>query len=68
MGLTLVSVKDVQIGLQKQFFWMKISRKGGHECEKACIETPIKTRFTSKTIMFKKTLEFKQAILLCYKR
>jgi len=51
--------------------------EGRQEWEKACIEcglllqklkTPIKTRFASKVIMFEKTLEFKQAIITCYKR
>jgi hypothetical protein len=31
-------------------------------------KTPIKTRFASKVIMFKETLEFRQTILLCYGR
>jgi hypothetical protein len=47
------------------------------EWEKACIEcglllqklkTPIKTRFASKVIVFEETLEFKEAIITCYKR
>jgi len=51
--------------------------KGRQEWEKACIEcglspqklkTPIKTRFASKVIMFEETLEFKQAIITCYKK
>jgi len=51
--------------------------KGKQEWEKACIEcglspqklkTPIKTRFASKVIVFEETLEFKQAIITCYKR
>jgi hypothetical protein len=31
------------------------------------LKTPIKTKFASKVIMFEKTLEFKQAIITCYK-
>jgi hypothetical protein len=34
--------------------------------KKHALKTPIRTRFASKVIMFKETLEFKQAILLCY--
>jgi hypothetical protein len=30
------------------------------------LKTPMKTKFTSKVIMFEETLEFKQAILLSY--
>jgi hypothetical protein len=71
MGLTLVNVKDVQIGLQKIITRTKKSRKGRQKWEKACIESwkwhqKLKTMFASKVIMFEKTLEFKQTILLCY--
>ncbi len=31
------------------------------------LQTPIKTRFVSKIIMFEETLEFHQVTLLCYK-
>jgi hypothetical protein len=30
------------------------------------LKTPMKTRFTSKVIMFEDVLEFKEALLLCY--
>jgi hypothetical protein len=55
--------------------WTKTLNKGKQKWEKACVEnglqlgkfqTPTKTRFTSKVIMFGKTLKFKNAILLCY--
>jgi len=68
-------VKDSQTALQKTITWTKNLRKGRHEWERACMDsglwprklkTPIKTRFTSKVIMFEKTLEFKVAILLSY--
>jgi hypothetical protein len=38
VGLNLVSVKDVQVGLQKTITWTKKSSKGRHEWDKACIE------------------------------
>jgi hypothetical protein len=70
MGLTLVSVIYVQSSLQK-----KLLRKRRLEWKNACIgngmrhrklKTPVKTKFANKVIMFEETLEFKQAILLCY--
>jgi len=75
VGLILVNVKDAQIGLQKIISRIKKSGKGKQKWEKACIEsgmwhqklkTPVKTKFASKVIMLEETLEFKQAILLCY--
>ncbi len=46
--------------------------KGRLEWEKACMDNglqpPIKTRFTSKVIMFEETLELKVVILLNYGR
>jgi hypothetical protein len=32
------------------------------------LKAPMKIRFASKVIMFEKTLEFKQAIMLCYNK
>lgn len=47
-------------------------RVGCHKNEIIPMKTPInffmKTKFVSKVIMFKETLKFKQAILLCYGR
>jgi hypothetical protein len=74
MGLALVSVKKFQIVLQKIIMWKKNremeARTGEHLHWKwkatSKAKTPIKTRFVNKIIMFEKTLEFKQVILLCY--
>jgi hypothetical protein len=53
--------------------WTKNSSKGRQEWEKACVEsglwphqlqTPMKTRFASKVIMFEKTLKFKHNFVL----
>jgi len=43
-----------------------ISLGGGMNVKKHALKTLIRTRFASKVIMFKETLEFKQTILLCY--
>jgi hypothetical protein len=39
--------------------------RGGMNVKMHALKTPIITRFVSKIIMFKETLEFKQTILLC---
>jgi len=76
-GLMQVSVNDAQTTLQKIITWTKKFSRSRQEWEKVCIEcgllpqkmkTLIKTRFTSKVIMFEKTLEFKQVIITCYGR
>ncbi len=59
MSLTLVNVKRTQISLHKT-----ITCERGNQHRK--LETPIKTRFVNKVIMFDETMEFKQVILLCY--
>jgi hypothetical protein len=55
--------------------WTKESRKGKWEWEKSCVErglqswklkTLLKTKFANKVIIFEKTLEFKETIILCY--
>jgi hypothetical protein len=60
-------VKDSQTALQKTITWTKNLRKGRQEWERACMDsglwpqklkTPIKTRFTSKVIMFEKSGNF----------
>jgi hypothetical protein len=71
-----VSIKEVQSSLQKIITWTKKSGKGRHEWVKVCrdaflhhprkLKTPIKTQFASKVILFKETLELKDAINLCY--
>jgi hypothetical protein len=61
----------------KIIVWTKKIEKERQEWEKACVEsrllphklkTPIKTRFTSKIIVFEKCLELKKTILFCYGR
>jgi hypothetical protein len=75
VNLTLASVKDAQTSLQKVIIWTKKLGKGRQKWEKDCIESGmrhwklrslVKTKFASKVIMFEKTLEFKQDMLLCY--
>ncbi len=74
IGLKQVNVKATQGNLQKIIAWTKKSGKGKQEWEKACVEkglwfqklkTLVKTRFSSKVIMFKEVLEIKEPILLC---
>jgi hypothetical protein len=70
-------IKDALSSLQKIITWILKSGKGKHEWDRACkdasfcpqkLKTPMKTRFASKIILFKETLEFKDAINLCYSR
>jgi hypothetical protein len=57
--------------------WTKKSSKGWSEWKRACfdaslyhkkLKTPMKIRFTIKVILFQKTLEYGDAINLCYGR
>jgi hypothetical protein len=57
--------------LPKTITWTKkikerVARVGKGLYWKWELKTFIKTRFASKIIMFEKTLEFKQVIVLCY--
>jgi hypothetical protein len=72
-----VNVKKTHNGLEKTITCTKKFRKGRWEWEWACfkngmrhwkLKTPMKTRFTSKVIIFEKALEFKNAIIFCYGR
>jgi hypothetical protein len=72
-----VSIKDVQASLQKIITWTKKCGKGKQEWARACkdanfhllkLKTPMKTKFAFEIIFFKKTLEFKDAINLCFSR
>ncbi len=68
--LLQVSVKDAQSILQKTITWTnkygkKLALNVGCHFE---IKNPIKTKFSSKVIMFQKTMEFKQSIITCYGR
>jgi hypothetical protein len=76
-SLMEVNVKDAQATLQKTITWTKKFSEGRQEWEKACIEcglppqklkTLVKTKFASKVIMFKETLEFKQTIIIYCER
>jgi hypothetical protein len=57
--------------------WTKNSDKGCNEWKRACIDvglshqklkTLVKTKFDSKVIPFQETLEYQDAINLCYGR
>ncbi len=57
--------------------WTKKSSKGCNEWKWACIDvrlnhrkqkTPVKTKFANKVILFQETLEYQNAINLCYGR
>jgi hypothetical protein len=61
--------------LQKTIAWTKKSNKGWSEWKRACLDvglchpklkTLVKTRFASKVILFQETLEYRDAINLCY--
>ena len=77
VGLCFVSLKTAQATLQKIITWTKKSRKGGREWKEACIDaqlrprklkTLVKTRFASCVILFQETLEYRNAINMCYGR
>ncbi len=70
-----VNLKATRSALQKTITWTKKSNKGWSEWKRACLDvglrhpklkTPVKTRFASKVILFQKTLEYRDAINLCY--
>ena len=70
-----LSLSSAQSALQLCITWTKKSGKGGAEWKKACIKagllarkfrTPVKTRFASKVILFQETLEYADAINICY--
>ncbi len=72
-----VSIKAYLSSLQKIIAWTKKSGKGKQEwlrlikIPSVTLEnkkTLVKIWFDSKVILFKKTLEFKDAINLCYSR
>ncbi len=74
IGLNHVNVKVAHVILKKTITWTKKLKKRRPKWEKACVErelrprklnTPMKTKFVSKVIMFEKCLEFKEAIILC---
>ena len=73
--MTELSLRSAQTALQSCITWTKKSGKGGAEWRKACIKaglparklrTPVKTRFASKVILFQETLEYADAINICY--
>lgn len=72
-----VSIKDVQASLQKTIKWTKKSGNGKQEWARACkdatfhpwkLKTPMKAKFAFEVIFFKKTLELKDTINLCFSR
>lgn len=77
VGMKKVSLKTAQKSLQSCITWTKKSGVGRGEWNKACIEaglpsrklkTPVKTRFASKVVLFQETLEYADAINICYRR
>ncbi len=74
-GFWEVSLKSTLLTLQKKISWIKKSNKGQSEWKRACLDvgfcyqklkTSIKTKLANKVILFQKTLEYKDAINLCY--
>jgi len=75
IGFQEVNLKAKQSTLQKTIIWIKKFSKGGGEWKRTCLDvslchrklkTPMKTRLTNKIILFQETLEYKDAINLCY--
>jgi len=74
-GMWKVFIEDAQSSLQKIITWTEKSGKSKHEWAMACrdpslcalkLRNHVKTRFASKVILLKKTLEFKNVINFCY--
>ncbi len=70
-----VSLKDAQITFKKTIAQIKKSNKGRIEWHKPChevgmqhkkLQTSMKMHFISKVIMFQETLEYVNAINICY--
>jgi hypothetical protein len=69
-------VKDSQVALYKIITWTKKKKEKKARVGEAWMDsglrrklkTPVKTRLTSKVIIFEKPLEFKAIILLCYSK
>ncbi len=77
LGFREVNLKATQSTLQKIIMWIKKFGKGQSEWKRACVDaslchrklkTPMKTKFANKVILFQETLEYKDAINLCYGR
>jgi hypothetical protein len=75
--MTQVSLKNVQLALQKITTWMKKSGKGHQEWDKACrvvglalrkLKTLVKRKVVNKIMFFLETLKFVNAINICYQR
>ncbi len=75
VGMKEVSLKDAQVAFQKIITWIKKSGKGIIEWQKTFYEvgmqhkklkTLVKAYFVSKVIMFQETLEYVNAINICY--
>ncbi len=76
-GFYEVNLKTTQLTLQKIIMWIKKSSKGWSEWKRARLDaglchrklkTLVKTKFTSKVILFQETPEYRDAIHLCYGR
>jgi hypothetical protein len=68
----LVSLKDAQQALQKIITWTKKFGKGWQEWDRASplttrkLKILMKTRFASRVVLFQKTLQYANAINICY--
>jgi hypothetical protein len=65
------------VNLQKIIMSIKNFGKGQSEWKRACVDasldhqklkTPMKTKFANKIILFQETLEYRDAINMCYGR
>jgi hypothetical protein len=70
-----VSIKDVQVSLQKTIKWTKKSGNGKQEWARACkdatfhpwkLKTPMKTKFAFEFIFFKKHWSFKTPLICVF--
>jgi hypothetical protein len=76
-GFSKVNLKGVQTSLQKTITWTKKFRKRRQKWKVSCViivlltwmfKTPTKMHFTSRIILFKKTLEYQNPISICHGR
>lgn len=74
-GTWEVSLKNAHVASQQRISWIKKYNKSRQKWDKACIEvelpiwklkTSMKTQVANKVVLFQKTLEYANAINLCY--
>jgi hypothetical protein len=77
IGFKEVSLKAIRSTLQNTITWIKKFSKRCNKWHRACLDdglahqklkTLVKIRFASKVILFQETLEYYNAINLCYER